>query len=76
MFNRITVHPQIHFGKPCVQGTRIPVQQVLELVRDGIPFGEIIRDFYPDLTIEDIRACLQYAIDVVTLEDIHMAQSA
>jgi uncharacterized protein (DUF433 family) len=73
MPNRITVNPQIHFGKPCVAGTRVPVQNVLELVREGISFADIIRDYYPDLQAEDIRACVQYAIDVVSAEDIHLA---
>src|SRR6266513_234374 len=49
MKDRIAVSPQIHFGKPCVAGTRIPVQSVLELVREGLTFAEIIRDYYPDL---------------------------
>jgi uncharacterized protein (DUF433 family) len=70
---RISVNPQIHFGKPCVAGTRIPVQSVLELVRDGLSFAEVRGDFYPDLQVEDIRACIQYAIDVVAAEDIHVA---
>jgi len=63
--NRIQVSPEIHFGKPCVAGTRIPVQAVLELVREAIPFESIIRDYYPDLNMEDTQACVQYAIDVV-----------
>jgi len=70
---RIEVNPNIHFGKPCVAGTRIPVQSVLELVREGLFFAEIIQDYYPDLEIEDVRACVQYAIDVVTVEDICIA---
>jgi uncharacterized protein (DUF433 family) len=74
MNERIAVNPAIHFGKPCVAGTRIPVQNVLELVREGLSFAEIIRDYYPDLEPEDIRACLQYAIDVVAAEDIHPRQ--
>ncbi len=73
MKTRIAVTPEIHFGKPCVAGTRIPVQNVLELVRDGLSFAEIVRDHYPDLEPEDVRACVQYAIDVVTAEDIHLA---
>jgi uncharacterized protein (DUF433 family) len=73
MKERIAVNPQIHFGKPCVSGTRIPVQSVLELVREGLTFAEIIRDYYSDLEAEDIRACIQYAIDVVAVEDIHLA---
>ena len=73
MKDRIAVHPGIHFGKPCVAGTRIPVQSVLELVREGLSFAEIIRDYHPDLEAEDVRACIQYAIDVVAAEDIHLA---
>jgi uncharacterized protein (DUF433 family) len=57
----ISVSPQIHFGKPCVSGTRIPVQSVLELVREGVRFAEIVCDYYPELASEDIRACVQYA---------------
>ena len=71
MKERIAVNPNIHFGKPCVAGTRIPIQSVLELVREGLSFAEIIQDYYPDLAIEDIQACIQYAIDVVAAEDIH-----
>jgi uncharacterized protein (DUF433 family) len=56
-----------------VAGTRIPVQSVLELVREGFSFAEIIRDYYPDLEPDDVRACIQYAIDVVAAEDIHVA---
>ena len=73
MKDRIGVNPQVHFGKPCVAGSRIPVQSVLELVREGISFGEITKDYYPDLAPEDIRACIQYAIDVLAAEDIHLA---
>ena len=76
MRDRIAVNPQIHFGKPCISGTRIPVQNVLELVREGLPFAEIIRDYYPDLQPEDIRAGIQYAIDVLAVEDIHLAPSS
>lgn len=76
MKERIAVNPNIHFGKPCVAGTRIPVQSVLELVGEGLSFEEIIRDFYPDLKVEDIRACIQYAIDVIEVEDIHIAAPA
>ena len=76
MKDRIAVNPQIHFGKPCVAGTRIPVQSVLELVREGLTFEDIIRDYYPDLEPDDIRACLQYAIDIVAAEDICIAAAS
>jgi len=76
MRERIEINPNIHFGKPCVAGTRIPVQNVLELVKEGIPFNKIIQDYYPDLQIEDIRACIQYAIEIMTAEEIHIAAVA
>ena len=71
--DRISVSPQIHFAKPCVAGTRITVQSVLELLNEGLSFQEIIQDYYPDLQTEDIRACLQYAIVLVVAEDICLA---
>lgn len=76
MKERIEINPNIHFGKPCVAGTRIPVRSVLELVREGIPFEKIIQDYYPDLQTEDIRACIQYAIELMAAEDIHVATAA
>jgi uncharacterized protein (DUF433 family) len=72
MRNRIEIKAGVHFGKPCVAGTRIPVQDVLELVRDGMPFDQIIADYYPDLTAEDIQACIQYAMDIMAIEDLHV----
>ena len=57
--SRIQVAPEIHFGKPCVAGTRIPVQAVLELIRDGISVDVIRKDFYPSLHPDDIKACIQ-----------------
>ena len=75
MKDRIAVSPGVHFGKPCVAGTRIPVQSVLELVREGLSFAEIIRDYYQDLEPDDVRACIQYAMDVVAAEDIRLATS-
>jgi uncharacterized protein (DUF433 family) len=70
--SRTQVRPDVHFGKPCIAGTRVPVHAVLELVRDAIPFETILRDYYPDITIEDVQACIQYAIDVVESEELHI----
>ncbi|MFN2291087.1 MAG: DUF433 domain-containing protein [Anaerolineae bacterium] len=72
MIERIAVDPEVHFGKPCVVGTRITVQSVLELLDEDLSFDEIIEDYYPDLSPEDIRACVQYAIALVAAEDIHL----
>ena len=57
----ISVNPGIRFGKPCVAGTHIAVQDVLELVAAGIPFAAMISDYYPALTIAAIDAYVQYA---------------
>ena len=70
--DRIAVDPGVHFGKPCVAGTRIAVQDVLELVDEDIPFDQIVRDYYPDLTVEDVHACIRYAIALVGAEDIRL----
>ena len=70
--DRIVVDSRVHFGKPCVDGTRITVQDVLELIDQDIPFSRIIQDYYPDLTAEDIHACIRYAIALVGAEDIRL----
>ena len=72
MQERIAVDPNVHFGKPCVAGTRISVLSVLELVFEGLSFDTIMQDYYPDLQVDDIRACIRYAMDVVAAEDIHI----
>ncbi len=54
-------------------GTRIPVQEVLELVREGLSFEAITQDYYPGLEREDIQACIQYAMDVLAAENLHVS---
>lgn len=76
MQNRISIQQHIHFGKPCIAGTRIKVKDVLELVREGISFETIINEYYPDLTPADIQACIQYAMDVVDVEELHLATAS
>ena len=71
--NRITVDTTVHFGQPCVVGTRIPVYCVLELVQEGIPFEQIVQKYYPDITVEDVKACVQYATALVKTEEVHLA---
>jgi uncharacterized protein (DUF433 family) len=74
--SRISVDPNIHFGKPCVAGTRIPVRDVLEVLRAGHSFEEITTDFYPDLDEADVQACVQYAIDTIDAERVHVTSSS
>ena len=59
---RITIEPGKRGGKPCIRGLRITVYDVLEYLASGMSQEEILNDF-PDLTIEDIRACLSFAAD-------------
>ena len=58
--NIININPAKRFGKPCVRNTRISVYDVLGWLSRGMTFDEIIYDF-PELTREDILACLDYA---------------
>ena len=58
--DRIVIDNNIHFGKPCVKGTRITVENVLELVHDNITFEDIMKEYYADLQVEDIKACIYY----------------
>lgn len=58
----ITIEPGKRSGKPCIRGTRMTVTDVLEYLAGGMTEEEILADF-PDLTAEDIRACLAFAAD-------------
>jgi uncharacterized protein (DUF433 family) len=58
----ITIEPGKRSGKPCIRGMRITVQDVLEYLASGMTEDDILRDF-PDLTLDDIKACLAFAAD-------------
>ncbi len=58
----ISIDPNIRFGKPCITGTRISVYDVLNWLANGMTSQEIREDF-PELSIEQIQACLAYAAD-------------
>ena len=71
--NQIIVSNQkILHGKPRIRGTRIAVSMVLELVEAGITWAEIRTKYYPQLTDEDISACIAYARQIVDNEEIHL----
>jgi uncharacterized protein (DUF433 family) len=57
---RVSVNPAVRSGKPCIKGTRIAVYDVLEYLAGGMTEDQILVDF-PDLTRDDIRACLGFA---------------
>jgi uncharacterized protein (DUF433 family) len=58
----ITIEPGKRGGKPCIRGLRITVSDVLDYLASGMSEVEILRDF-PDLTADDLRACLAFAAD-------------
>ena len=58
----ITIEPGKRSGKPCIRGLRITVYDILDYLAGGMSEAEILRDF-PELTHEDIRACLAFAAD-------------
>jgi len=58
----ITIEPGKRSGKPCIRGMRMTVQDVLEYLASGMTADEVLQDF-PELTRDDIRACLAFAAD-------------
>ncbi|MBI3423028.1 MAG: DUF433 domain-containing protein [Acidobacteria bacterium] len=75
----ITIEPDKRSGKPCIRGLRMTVTDVLEYLAGGMTPEEIV-DKFPDLTLEDIRACLAFAADrecrlaaplVISIADTH-----
>lgn len=60
--DRISIDPNVRFGKPCVRGTRITVGDILGYLAGGMTEGDLLADF-PQLTQDDIRACLTYAAE-------------
>jgi uncharacterized protein (DUF433 family) len=67
---RIVIDPKILVGKPVVKGTRLAVDFILDLLVQGWPIDEILRN-YPGLEAEDIQACLAYARDMLRNEKVY-----
>jgi uncharacterized protein (DUF433 family) len=77
LLDRISIDPNICFGKPCVKGTRIWVSLVLDFLANGMSIKEIIEE-YPQLQDEDIRACIAYGSEMSRerFVEIKMRESA
>ena len=63
LLHRISINPNICFGKPCIRGTRIWVSMILDFLASGTTEEEILRD-YPSLTHEDVLAAIGYGAEV------------
>lgn len=74
MAGRIEINPSVMQGKLVVRGTRIPVELLLRKLAEGATFEELL-DAYPRLTKPDIQACLAYAADAISPDDIYSLSS-
>ena len=63
LLDRISVDPNVCFGKPCIRGTRIWVSLILDFLAGGMTMKEIVEE-YPQLTEEDIRAAIAYGAEM------------
>ncbi len=75
LLDRITLNPEILFGKPCIRNMRYPVSLILELLASGMKNKEILKD-YPDLEDEDILACLQFAAALSKVKSVTKVKAA
>ncbi len=65
LIERISVDPNVCHGQPCIKGTRVMVYLILELLETGLSADQIIQQYYPQLTKQDIEACLHYAATLI-----------
>lgn len=75
MQSRIMVDPLICHGKPVIKNTRVMVADVLDLLEAGKTFDEIIKNYFPSITREDIAACIHFANEMIQTEDIHIVNA-
>jgi len=70
MLDRIEIDPKICHGQPTIKGTRIMVYLILELLEAGITPEDIIKDYYPNLTLDDIKAAIHYAVTLIKEQEV------
>jgi len=75
LLKRISVDPNVCFGRPCIRGTRIWVSLIVDNLAEGISDGELLTA-YPQLQSEDIRAALAYAAEMTRERVIPISVSA
>jgi uncharacterized protein (DUF433 family) len=72
---RITLNPNVCFGKPTIRNMRYPVEMILDLLSAGMTFAGILED-YSDLEQEDLQACLVFAGKLVKVNSINQVIAA
>lgn len=75
LLQRITLNPEVCFGKPTVRSMRYPVEMLLDLMSAGMTTEEILED-YDDLEKEDLQACLLFASKLVKVNSINQVIAA
>jgi len=63
LLSRITINPNVCFGKPCIRGHRIWVSLILDYLASGMTHGELLEE-YPGLEEADILACIAYGAEM------------
>ena len=63
LLDRISIDPNVCFGKPCIKGTRIWVSLILDFLASGMAI-DAVRAEYPQLTTDDIRAAIAYGAEM------------
>ena len=63
LLERISIDPQVCFGRPCIRGTRIWVSLILDLLASGMTVEQVLQE-YPELTEEDIKAAIAYGAEM------------
>lgn len=75
LLKRVTFNPEIFGGKPIIRGMRISVELILGLLAQGETPEAILAD-YPDLELDDIRACIAYAHAVIAHDSLDAVRAA
>lgn len=75
LLKRITLNPNVCFGKPTIRNMRYPVETMLDLMSAGMTFDELLED-YPDLEKEDLQACLLFASKLMKVNSINKILAA
>jgi uncharacterized protein (DUF433 family) len=75
LLERITIDPNVCFGKPCIRDTRIWVSLLLDFLADGMNIEEILEE-YPQLTEEDVRAAIAYGAEMSRQRYVEIAIEA